>query len=330
VTTTWLRRHRKILALTGGTLAVLMVGLASTSYLVYRHLSSNIAQVNLAAYIGKQPADLHPQAENILLIGSGYARGAAAGAAAASSQSGTLMLVHIAGDKRWAEAVSIPPSSWASIPSCAVAGGQGENHVALGAACAIKAVERRTGVYINHFIVMNDTAFKGMVAALGGVEERKLTAIDNPRAGLVLTPAQALAYAHSLLGSGRLSGPARIALQKALADSLITRAVSQLSNPLAAYRFLDSFTRSLTIDNQLGGIHGLYQLAQSLRGMLAANNISLMALPSSPRADLVAYHTTDMLWAQPTDSDIFASFRDDIQLSPAILVAADRPANSVS
>ncbi len=111
VTTRWLYRHRKLLAWTGGTLAVLLVALGATGYLVYRHLSNNIAQVNLEAYIGKQPADLHPQAENILIIGSGSARGAAAGAAGASSQSGTLMLVHIAADRQWAEVMSIPPCS---------------------------------------------------------------------------------------------------------------------------------------------------------------------------------------------------------------------------
>jgi LytR_cpsA_psr family len=326
VTNTWLYRHRKLLAATGGTLAVLLAALAATGCLVYRHLSDNITQVNLAAYMGNQPANLHPQAENVLLIGSGSARSAAAGAAGASSQSGSLMLVHIAADKQWAEIMSIPPNSRVGSPSCASAVGQHASRVALGAACAIKAVERHTGIYINHFIVMNDNGFKGMVAALGGVEERKLTSTDNPRAGLVLTPAQALAYAHGLLESGAISGQARVALQEALADSLITRAMSKLSDPLAAYRFLDAFTRSLTVDSQFDGITGLYQLAQTLRGMLPGN-ISLVAMPSSPRADLVSSGTVGGLWTQPADSAIFASFRDDVQASHVVLTAAVRPAS---
>jgi LCP family protein required for cell wall assembly len=335
VTTTWLYRHRKLLAWTGGSLAVLLVALAATGFVVYRHLSSNIAQVNLQAYIGKQPADLHPQAENILIIGSGSAQGAAAGAAGASHQSGTLMLVHIAGNRQWAEVMSIPPASRVGIASCATAHSK-VNRVALGAACTIKALERDTGIYINHFIVMNDHGFKGMVTALGGVDEVNLTAIDSPSSGLVLapgrhqlTPAQALAYAHALFGPGGIRGPARAALQKALAASLISRARGNLSDPLATYRFLDMFTRSLTIDSQLGGITGLYHLAQMLNGMLAGK-IAMFALPSYPRADVVQYHTVDMLWAQPTDSDIFASFRDDVPMSPAVLSAAGRPASSVS
>ncbi len=296
---------------------MLLVALTATGYLVYRHMSNNIAQVNLEAYIGKQPADLHPQAENILIIGSGSAQGAATRSAGAANQSGTLMLVHIAGDRQWAEVMSIPPSSRASIPSCTTADAR-LNHVALGAACTIKALERDTGIYINHFIVMNDTGFKGMVAALGGVEERNLAAIDNPRAGLVLTPAQALAYAHGLLGPGGSGGQARSALQQAMAVSLVTRVRSDMSNPLATYRFLDAFTRSLTVDSQLGGITGLYRLAQSLHGM-PAGKVAFFALPTDPSS------TKDMAWTQPADSQLFASFRNDVPVSDATLAAASRP-----
>jgi len=216
---------------------VLLVAFGATGYLVYRHMSNNIAQVNLAAYIGKQPADLHPQAENILIIGSASVQGAAAGAAA-GSQPGTLMLVHIAADKRWAEVMSIPPDSRVNIPARTTADVQLSpaaqsnvnqayatgNRAGLGVAFTIRALERGTGIYVNHFIVVNSAGFKGMVAALGGVEERNQTAIDNPRAGLVLTPAQALAYAHGLLGQKGSSGQARTALQQALAVSLIARA----------------------------------------------------------------------------------------------------------
>jgi LCP family protein required for cell wall assembly len=352
VTTSWLRHYRRVLAWTGGSLAVLLVAFAATGYLVYRHLSDNIAQVNLAAYIGKQPADLHPQAENILIIGSGSAQGAAAGAAGASSQSGSVMLVHISADRQWAEVMSVPADSWTSITSRTTAGDQltasvqskvnpaayaTGNHVALGVARTITVLERGTGIYINHFIVLNDSGFKGMVAALGGVQERNLTAIDNPSAGLVLapgrhqlTPAQALAYAHGLLRPGAISGRTRIALQQALGASLIARAKSSLSNPLATYRFLDAFTRSLTIDSQLGGITGLYRLAQELHGILPGN-IAMFALPGYSRSDVaVASDTTNALWALPTDNDIFASFRDDVQMSPAVLAAMGRPGSSVS
>jgi len=351
VTNGWQHRPRKLLAWTGGSLAALLVALTATGYLVYRHMSNNIAQVNLEAYIGKQPADLHPQAENILIIGSssGAAQGATAGAAGVSNQSGTLMLVHIAANRQWAEIMSIPPYSWVSIPSCEkgdgklsapaqsrlnqayATGNQDGNHVALGAACMIKALEQDTGIYIDHFMVMNVNGFEGMTAALGGVEERNTTAIDDPAASLVLspgrhllTPAEALAFVHGVFGPGSSSDRARISLQEAIAVDLILRARSELFDPLASYRFLDAFTRSLTVDSQLGGMTGLYQLAQSLHG-IPAGMVTLFALPSHPRAQVVPSDTTDVLWTRTVDSEIFASFRNDVQASHALLATTGRP-----
>jgi len=350
VTNGWLRRHRKLLAWTGGSLAVLLVALAATGYLAYRHLNNNIAQANVQADIGKQPADLHPQAQNILIVGSGSAqRATTAGAAGVSNQTGTLLLVHIAADKQWAEIMSIPPYSWVSIPSCKkgdgklsaptqsrlnqayATGNQDGNHVALGAACTIKAIERDTGIYINHFIVMNVNGFEGMVGALGGVDERNTAAIDDPAAGLVLppgrhllTPAQTVTYVHGLFGPESSSNLARITLQEALGVSLINRAKSKLPNPLAAYRFLDALTTSLTVDSQLGGMSGLYYLAHLLHG-IPADKVTLFALPSYPRADVVPSDTTDVLWTQPVDGEIFASFRNDAQVSGALHAAAGRP-----
>jgi LCP family protein required for cell wall assembly len=349
VTVGWLRRHRKLLAWTGGGVSMLLVALAATGYLAYRHLSSNIAQANVRADIGKQPADLHPQAQNILIVGSGSAQATTAGAAGVSNQTGTLLLVHIAADKQWADIMSIPPYSWVSIPSCTTPGGQlsaplqskvnqayatGDqdgNHVALGAACMIKALGQDTGIYINHFVVMNVNGFDGMVAALGGVEECNLTPIDDPAAGLVLppgrhllTPAQAVTYVHGLFGPESSSNVARITLQEALGVSLINRAKSKLPNPLAAYQFLDALTTSLTVDSQLGGMNGLYYLAHLLHG-IPADKVTLFALPSHPRADVVPSDTTDVLWTQPVDNEIFASFRNDAQVSRALLAAGGRP-----
>jgi LCP family protein required for cell wall assembly len=349
VTDGWLRRHRKVLAWTGGSIAVLFAALTATGYLAYRHLNDNITQANVQADIGKQPADLHPQAQNILIVGSGSARGTTAGAAGAGNQTGTLILVHIAADRQWADIMFIPAYSWVSIPSCITpdgrlsapvqskinqayaTGNQDGSHAALGAACMIKALGQDTGIYINHFVVVNVDGFKDMVAALGGVEESNLTAIDDPAAGLVLspgrhllTPAQAVTYVHGLFGPDSSSNLARITLQEALGVSLINRARSMLPDALAVYRFLDALTTSLTLDSELGGMSGLYHLSQLLHS-IPADKITLFALPSYPRADVVPSDTTDVLWTQPVDSKIFASLRNDAHVNRALRAAAGRP-----
>ena len=64
------------------------------------------------------------------------------------------------------------------------------NHTKLGVACTVKTVEQDTGIYINHFIVVNFTGFENMVAALGGVYECNPTPINDPNSDLHLSAGQ--------------------------------------------------------------------------------------------------------------------------------------------
>jgi LCP family protein required for cell wall assembly len=324
---------------------VLLVAVAVTGFLVVRHFNDNIAQANVRGLIGKQPADLHPQAENILIIGSDSRQGTSAAAELSTDQSDTMMLVHIPANRKWAEVMSIPRDSWVNIPSCMMGNGQQSsvrqfkineafaignlygNHTALGAACAVKTVEQDTGIYIDHFVVVNFTGFEGMVAALGGVEECNPVAFTDPDSGIVLsagyhwlTPVQALAYVRARDGLGDGSDLERLARQQAFVSSLISRARTELLNPLAIYRFIDAATGSLTIDSQLGGVTGLYDLEQSLHG-IPSNKIALFTLPNYPRANVVPSDTANVLWTQPEDDEIFASYRDDTPASSTLFTA---------
>jgi LCP family protein required for cell wall assembly len=201
------------------------------------------------------------------------------------------------------------------------------NHTALGVACTIKTVEQDTGIYIDHFIAVNFTGFKNMVAALGGVQECNPTAFTDPTSGIVLSagyhwlnPTQALAYARARHGLGDGSDLERIVRQQALMSSLISRAKSELYNPLAIYRFLDAASSSLTIDSQFGGVTGLYGLEQSLHG-IPSSKIAFFTLPNFPRADVVPSDAANVLWTQPEDSEIFASLRGDVPASASLFSA---------
>jgi anionic cell wall polymer biosynthesis LytR-Cps2A-Psr (LCP) family protein len=204
----------------------------------------------------------------------------------------------------------------------------------LGAACTIKTVEQDTGIYIDHFLVVNFAGFENMVAALGGVQECNPVAFSDPSSGIVLsagyhmlTPVQALAYVRARDGLGDGSDLERITRQQAFVSSLITRARSELLDPLAIYRFLDAATSSLTVDSQLGGIGGLYDLEQSLRG-IPSSKIALFTLPNFPRSDVVPSDTANVLWTQPAASEIFASFRDDTPASSTLFAAQPPGATS--
>ena len=342
----WAHRHWKVLAWTGGALALLLAGVATTGYVMFRHLNSNIQQADVRPDLGTQPPDPHPQAENILLIGSDSRLGTPGEAQDSTDQSDTMMLVHIPASRQWAEVMSIPRDSWVNIPSCKMGDGAMSsptqfkinesfaignlygNHTALGAACTIKTIEHATGIYVDHFVVVNFDGFKNMVAALGGVRECNPVPFSDPSSGIVLsagyhwlTPSEALAYVRARHGLGDGSDLERITRQQAFVSSLISRARSELLDPLAIYRFLDAATGSLTVDSQLGGIAGLYDLEKSLRG-IPSSKIAFFTLPNFPRADVVPTDTANVLWTQPEDSKIFASFRDDIPASSSLFAAA--------
>jgi hypothetical protein len=107
----------------------------------------------------------------------------------------------------------------------------------------------------------------------------------------------------------------RIGRQQAFMSSLISQVQAKMLDPLAIYRFLDAATRSLTIDSQLGGITGLYNLGESLRG-IPKQDIAFFTLPNVPRGD-----GANVLWAQPQDNAIFASFRGDVPASDSLFAA---------
>ena len=340
----WYRRHRKLLIWTSASLALLLVAVTSTGYLVLRHFNANLEQDNITGLLGSQPVDTHPQAENILVLGSDSRDGLskAYGSGLVTDQSDTLMIIHIPAGRQWAEVMSIPRDSYVNIPSCEMGDGQlsaptqykineafaignlDGNHTSLGIACTVKTVEQDTGIYIDHFIVANFTGFENMVSALGGVEECNPTPINDPNSGLqlpagthLLTPAEALGYVRARYSLGDGSDLERIDRQQAFMSSVISRVKSKLLDPLAIYRFLDAATRSLTIDSQLGGITGLYDLGESLRG-IPSDKIAFFTIPNYPRSEVVPSDTANVLWAQPEDDKIFASFRADVPASSSL------------
>jgi LCP family protein required for cell wall assembly len=345
----WLRHwpRRKIIAWGAGSLALLLIAVTVTGYEILHHFNANIQQDNLSGLLGARPVDTHPQAENIAVIGSDSRDGlsAAYGSGLVTDQSDTLMIIHIPANRKWAEVMSIPRDSYVNIPACEMGNGQTSaptqykineafaignldgNHTRLGVACTVKTVEQDTGIYINHFIVINFTGFENMVAALGGVNECNPTPINDPNSNLhlsagnhLLTAAQALGYVRARYTLGDGSDLGRIGRQQAFMSSLIGRVRSQLYNPLAIYRFFDAFTKSLTIDTQLGGITGLYDLGQSLRS-IPSSKIAFFTLPNFPRSEVVPSDTANVVWTQPEDSKIFATFRNDVPASSSLFGA---------
>jgi LCP family protein required for cell wall assembly len=334
------RRRRRILAWGSAGLALLLVAVVAGGYTLLRHFNGNIEQDNITGLLGSQPVDTHPSAENILVIGSDSRDGLGAGygTGLVTAQSDTMMIIHIPADRQWAEVMSIPRDSYVNIPSCEMGNGQMSsptqfkineafaignlygNHTDLGVACSVKTIEQDTGVYIDHFVVVNFTGFENMVSALGGVPECNPTPINDPLSGLhltagnhMLTPQEALGYVRARYTLGDGSDLERIGRQQAFMSSLIGRVKSEMLNPIAIYNFLDAATKSLTIDSQLGGITGLYNLGESLRN-IPSDKIAFFTVPN----ELDPANPDDIVWTQPEDKKIFASFRNDVPASSTL------------
>jgi LCP family protein required for cell wall assembly len=344
-------RKKKILAWTAGGVAVVLLLALGGAYAVYRHLNGNLHQLDISGDLGTQPVDTHPQAENIMIIGSdtrnGQGRGFGQGLE--TDQSDTLMIVHVAADRKWVDVMSIPRDSWVNIPACLMGNGQTSspttykineafalgnlhgNHTDLGVACTEKTLEHDTGIHIDHFVVVNFEGFRDMVNALGGVEECNTTEIDDPKSGLHLKPGHhllhglgALAYVRARYTLGNGSDLERIGRQQAFMSSLVERVKSKLLDPLAIYHFLDAATKSITVDSQMGGLHGLYDLAMSVRN-LPASAVTFFTLPTYPRSEVVPTDTANLLWTQPEDSTIFQDFINDTPVTGATLQPAKAP-----
>jgi LCP family protein required for cell wall assembly len=321
-----------------GVAAACVAVAAVTVYLGYRHLNGNLHVRDIRGLVGPQPIDVHPQAENILVIGSDSRAGTTGYGSSQvykTAQSDTMMIVHIAASLKWAEVVSIPRDSWVHIPSCDMGNGQMASPTdskinesfaigslygdqATGAACTIKTLELNTGLRVDHFIAINFEGFKNMVDALGGVEVCTLQPIADQKAKLYLSAGhhllmgqQALAYVRVRYSLGDGSDLERIGRQQEFMSSLASRAKSELYNPVAIYRFLDAATKSITVDSGFGGITGLYHLASELRGM-PTSDLKFMTLPTFPRSEIDPTDTANVMWQQPTTTSIFTSLRDDI------------------
>ena len=336
----WYRRHRKLLIWCSASLVLVMIAASAGGYLSLRHFNANLEQDNISGLLGSQPVDSHPQAENIMVIGSDSRNGLGKeyGSGLVTDQSDTLMIIHIPADRQWAEVMSVPRDSYVNIPACEMGDGkqssptQGKvneafaignldgNHTKLGVACTVKTVEQDTGIYIDHFIVVNFTGFKEMVAALGGVYECNPTPINDPNSHLqlsagthLLTPAEALGYVRARYTIGDGSDLERIGRQQAFMSSLVSRVRSKLLDPVAIYKFLDATTKALVVDSQLGGVTGLYNLGQSLRS-IPKSKIAFFTVPNA----LDPADTANVLWAQPEDGKIFATFRNDVPASSSL------------
>jgi LCP family protein required for cell wall assembly len=266
------------------TAAVVLLALGATGLLLERQQAydRNIQRVpGVFPAESDRPARAPGRAENWLLVGSDRrADQATTGLDAnqplwryGTQRADTIMLVHLAADRRRIYLVSFPRDAWMPI--------QGHGKAKLNAAFSfggppllIATIERLTGVRVDHFAILDFEGFKSMTDAVGGVDVHVSRTVWAP-AQKVLWPAgthhldgaRALDFVrqrHNLPGGdlGRIKR--QQAFLKALAGQVVDKGT--LTNPLKLNAFLEASTKAVSVDESLT-ISRLRSLALQMRSV---------------------------------------------------------------
>lgn len=185
------RGKRRILRWTAVTLSLLILGTAGAGYLYYEHLNNNIRSSGRSggeSGVEKaEPNALGDTPLNILLIGSDSradSKNVALGGGKAERDRKGLadvqMLLHISADRKNASIVSIPRDTVVPVPQCTdsetdetfaatTATPINETLGRGGPGCTLTTWETLTGVYIDHWMMVDFAGVVAMADEIGGV-----------------------------------------------------------------------------------------------------------------------------------------------------------------
>ena len=320
-------RMRRIIKWLAIIVVLLLAAGTATGIYLYKRFEGNITKEDLLnptvlgsdrpeKVVTDQEAEREPL--NILVMGSDTrtGQGKGYGPDTGGARSDTTLLVHLPADRETATVVSIPRDTIVDVPSCKTDTGMSSPYTDRfnsafstgGPGCTIKTVEQNTGVFIDHFVIVDFSGFNNIVDALGGVDVCLPEPVFDVKSGLDLdagvttvTGDQALAFVRvRAIGTG--SDIDRIDRQQAFISSLIDKAKSSqtLINPVRLVRFLEAATKSLTTDPELGNLNRLRQLAQEVRN-IPLKDITFITTPWIVNPDdpnTVIWNTakTDKLW----------------------------------
>ena len=303
------RRDHRALRATGLTLAGILAFGGTAAAMVNSDLQRSLNVQNIDDLLGtnrptivEDPSDPYAGKQlNILVMGTDLrdAENAAIAGKADTMASDTTMLVHISGDRRNVEVVSIPRDSMVALPACttgdggtsyasdyamfnsafAIGAGSAQN-LETAAACTIKAVEQLTGVRITSHVVLKMTGVVDVVNALGGVEVdlpepvrgfKKWSNIDLPAGKQTLDGRTSIEFLRVRKGTGMGlemgSDLSRITRQQFFLDAMVKQILSQnlVTDSPKLYGVVKSVLAAISTSPDLGTTSALAGLAFSLK-----------------------------------------------------------------
>jgi LCP family protein required for cell wall assembly len=308
-------RQQRALAVACGAISVIVLLVAGGGWALTSYINGHVGRVNAGTAGTPASGPL-----NILVAGVDVRSGLSPAQQARlhvghaiSSNSDTMMIVHVAADHSSVTVVSLPRDSWVNIP------GHGMNKINAafglgGPKLMVRTVEADTGLTINDYVEVNFPGFVKVVNALGGVNICLPYAVDDPYSGLHMPAGPHHVHGVTALEFVRdrhsfaLSDLTRINDQHQLLSSLLSEAISSgtLANPAKLSGFLSAVTGAVKVDQRLN----VTALADQLRG-ISASQVTFMTVPLSNLNYQTPTGESAVLWDSSAAARLFAELKAD-------------------
>jgi LCP family protein required for cell wall assembly len=353
---------RKIFRWVAGTLSLLILATAGAGYLYYQHLNDNIRGGNRAggdSGVKKAaPNALGDTPLNILLIGSDSradAKNVALGGGKNDRDRKPLadvqMLLHISADRKNANIISIPRDTVVPIPKCQ--GEDGTPYAATsnrpinetlsrgGPGCTLTTWESLTGVYIDHWMMVDFAGVVAMADEVGGVPVCVTTGVwDRPTAtvkggsGLQLPKGttevkgeQALQWLRTrhAFGNDQNRAKAQHMYMNGMMEKLQKQNAWTDTGRLMG--LAETATKALQVSDEIRSVAKLFDLSMQLKNVkldrLTTATVPTRAYPPKPNQWLeMVPASADKMWAMLRDDVAFDKNGDPAGAKPSASASA--------
>ncbi|WP_407286755.1 LCP family protein [Streptomyces sp. BP-8] len=306
-------KGRKALRWTALSLAVLIVGAAGAGYWYYEHLNGNLRKAPRSLGGGglkkPDPNAFGQSPLNILLLGSdgrnskkNIELGGARQDADRKPLADVQMLLHVSADRSNMSVISIPRDTRVTIPKCTdpkthevypqTTSAINESLQHGGPGCTLATWQELTGIYIDHFMMVDFSGVVSMADAIGGVPvcvDRNVYSHDSKGhgSGLRLTKGthpvkgvQALQWLRTRYGFEDNTDIGRAKAQHMYMNSMVRQLKSdaKLTNPGELRDLAEAATEALTVDDGLDTVKKLYDLGGDL-SRVPTKRITMVTMP---------------------------------------------------
>ncbi|MEV6106231.1 LCP family protein [Streptomyces sp. NPDC051940] len=251
----------------------------------------------------------------------------------------TIMLVHLSGDRGRASVVSIPRDSYVEFPPhtnkalgerlASHAGKINSAYAHGGPPLTVRAVEKMTGIHIDHYLEIDFSSFMKTVDVIGGVEicsARPLrdtySGLDLPAGTSRLGGGEALQYVRARHVDGA-SDLGRMRRQQLFLAAVMDKvsATRTLLNPVRLRQVSGTVLGSVRADSGLSGGEML-ALGRAMRHFSPSSS-EFTTVPIATQDHQVPGVGATVLWDRARAAGLFARIRADQPLSAGHKQAAE-------